>query len=94
MKRGEGEAEDGVSGEIGKTHSRIVLVGTCLVSRRVRKHRRGRLSLASWLNALTIDILPPRHPKCFEMFCFCIDMEMEHFCDLKIFHRADSSFPA
>lgn len=35
-----------------------------------------------------------RPKKCFEVFWFHNDMEMEHFCNLKIFHRSDSSFPA
>lgn len=64
------------------------LVATCPVSRRVRKHRLECLSLAPQRNALTIDTLPQL--KCFEMFWFPSDMEMEHFCHVKIFHRSDS----
>lgn len=89
---GEGEEEGRVSGQTGKIHSRIVLVATCPFSRRVRKHRLECLSLAPQRNTLIIDLLPLL--KCFEMFWFPSDMEMEHFCHVKLFQRSDSSLLA
>lgn len=91
-KSGESEEEGWLSCQTGMTHSRTVLVATCPVSRRVRKHRFECLSLAPQRNALTIDKLPLL--KCLEMFWFPSDMEMEHFCHVKIFHRSDSSLLA
>lgn len=89
-KSGEREEEGRVSCQTGKIHSRIVLVATCPVSRRVRKHRFE--SLAPQKNALTIDTFPLL--KCFEMFWFPSDIEMESFFHVKIFHRSDSSLLA
>lgn len=89
------------SGQAGKTHSRIALAGTCLVSKRTKRTRLELLSLASRISVLIIDIPPspphssPQYPlKGFEMFSFHNGVEMEYFCNLRMFHRLDNLFPA